>query len=224
MQIKWPEAILFDWDDTLVGSQALIDKALKNTLLQFGIKGWSDEQIKKMAAGSAREYFPEIFQDRTNSAIEFYRNQYRILSINGLQQLEGALTTLNLLLAHKFKPFIAVVSNKQGVLLRHEIDKLGWQNYFNSIVGAGDAIEDKPSIEPLKLALKNSGIDPTCDHVWFIGDSHFDMQAAHNFNCYSILIGEYNIGLLEPYFPHSHVRSHHELQMLLKKISDQIEN
>ena len=55
---------------------------------------------------------------------------------------------------------LAVVSNKQGSIVRREAAHLGWEALFNRLVGAGDAARDKPAVEPVQLALQDSGVAP----------------------------------------------------------------
>ena len=63
---------------------------------------------------------------------------------------------------------LAVVSNKQGMVLREEAERLGWDRYFHRLIGANDAPEDKPSVLPLRMALEGSGIG-LGPEVWFVG-------------------------------------------------------
>jgi phosphoglycolate phosphatase len=217
MQIQQPKAILFDFDDTLVSTQELIYEAVERTMAEFGLEPLARDELKKWAVKSAKDYFPKFFKEQTPEAIEFYRQQYYSLTGGMLKPMLGAIETLSFLLDHKLKPYTALVSNKAGPLLRTEVTKLGWDKFFNKIVGAGDAMQDKPSIEPLKLALLGSDIDPRHDHVWFVGDSHVDMEAANKFSCLSVLIREeYEPEWFRPYLPHLHVRDHSELLNKIK--------
>ena len=50
-----------------------------------------------------------------------------------------------------------VVSNKAGAFLRREVTYLGWNRFFGPVVGAGDAVADKPAPAPLLLALQQDG-------------------------------------------------------------------
>ena len=75
--------------------------------------------------------------------------------------------------------YLAVVSNKAGGYLRAEAQRLGWDKYFGSIIGATDAEQDKPAIAPVQMALNGSGIEAGSD-VWFAGDGAIDVQCAIN--------------------------------------------
>ena len=67
---------------------------------------------------------------------------------------------------------------------------MGWLEYFEIFIGAGDAHEDKPSDAPLKLAIEESGIKAEKQDIWFIGDTENDMLCAKTFGCHSVLVIE----------------------------------
>ena len=85
--------------------------------------------------------------------------------------------------------YLGVVSNKTGSYLRREAAHLGWTDFFGRLIGANDAARDKPAIEPVALALADSGVDPGPD-VWFVGDTAIDMLCARNAGCFAVLVGD----------------------------------
>jgi phosphoglycolate phosphatase len=84
--------------------------------------------------------------------------------------------------------YLGVVSNKRGDLLRREADHLGWTPHFGRLVGAGDAVRDKPDPAPVAMALRPAGIAPGRE-VWFVGDTGIDMACARNAGCIPVLVG-----------------------------------
>ena len=84
---------------------------------------------------------------------------------------------------------MAIVSNKEGGLLRREVAHLGWSGRFGAVVGAGDASADKPHAAPIWHALAMIGVNPGRD-VWYVGDTGSDMQAAHAAGCLAVLVGD----------------------------------
>ena len=83
----------------------------------------------------------------------------------------------------------AVISNKQGPLLRAEAAHLGWAAQFRILLGAGDAEADKPHPAPFRLALPAIGLEAG-PAVWYVGDTALDMQAARNAGCTAVLLGD----------------------------------
>ena len=82
-----------------------------------------------------------------------------------------------------------LVSNKIGATLRLEANKLGIDDYFFAIIGAGDAYYDKPDPAPLQLALLGSDLDIKQDEIWFVGDTIADVECAYNAGCTPIVYG-----------------------------------
>jgi phosphoglycolate phosphatase len=181
-----PQAILFDWDNTLVDSWATIHEALNAVMTAMGKPSWSLQQTKERVRLSLRESFPIHFGDRWEEARRIYLDAFRAIHLTRLNPLPGRGELLQGLSAAGI--FLAVVSNKTGALLRREAEELGWSGLFGSVVGAGDAAADKPDAAPVALALAPSGIDAS-ETVWLVGDTDVDMVCAHNSGCVPVLLG-----------------------------------
>lgn len=189
--ISKPEAILFDWDDTLIHSLDIIHRSLATTFTKMGLRPYSKSETKYRVHRSMREEFPELFGKRWQEAADIYlgeikKNKSSVMPIEGAEQILEHLKKFDEL-------YVAVVSNKSSEMLNKEIDELGWRHYFSNIVGAGDAELDKPSPYPVKLALTGSDLEINKNHMWFIGDSITDMECAHNSSCAAILYGEHDV-------------------------------
>ncbi len=180
-----PRAVIFDWDDTLVDNWDTAVKSLNAALVAMGMEPWSEEEARRRSGPSARDLFTALFGDRWQEADKVFYDTFTQLVMTNLHIHENAEDILKLLTDHDI--YLAVVSNKRGPLLRKEVGYACFTQYFNSVVGAGDAESDKPHAAPVLLALRDSGIEPGPD-VWFIGDSHTDMQCALNAGCTPVLI------------------------------------
>ena len=180
-----PNAILFDWDNTLVDSWHSSFEALNTTLSAMGHPAWSEEEARCRGGGSARELFPVLFGDAWQEAEKIYYDAFNKVFLKNLRVMDGAPELLDQLREHNLA--MAIVSNKRGNLLRAEIAHLGWQDYFSSVIGAGDAARDKPSADPALMALREMGLSAGKD-IWFIGDSLTDMACAHKSGCLPVLV------------------------------------
>jgi phosphoglycolate phosphatase len=180
-----PQAILFDWDNTLVDSWATIHEALNAVLAAMEKPLWSLPETKKRVRLSLRESFPLHFGDRWEEARQVYLEVFRAIHLDRLKALPGRGELLRGLFREGI--FLGVVSNKTGSLLRREAEWIGWSALFGSIVGAGDAAIDKPDAAPVALALKRGDITAS-ETVWFVGDTDVDMECAHNSGCVPVLL------------------------------------
>lgn len=186
MTLPPPRAILFDWDNTLVDSWTVIHHAMTATFEALGRRPWSLEECRQKVRKSARDSFPELFGERADEATAVFYRTYEADHLAKLTPLPGAEAMLEALAAAG-DVRLGVVSNKRGNLLRLEAAELGWDRYFDSVVGAFDAARDKPAPEVVDFALAGSGL-AAGPQVWFVGDTDIDILCAHNSGCVPVLL------------------------------------
>ena len=181
-----PVAILWDWDNTLVDGWAAIEAGLNATFRAFAMPEWDRATVLARVRGSLRDTFPGMFGAEWERARDMFYEEVRARHLTVLDPMPGAEEALAA--AARIGPQ-AVVSNKQGPLLRAEATHLGWDRHFGALVGAGDAARDKPDAAPLLMALDALGIRAS-DTVWYVGDTALDMQAARAAGCRAVLLGD----------------------------------
>lgn len=185
-----PKAVLFDWDNTLVNTWPIIHSALHNTFVDMGHEPWTLETTKKNVRKSMRDAFPEIFGEQWEQAGSIYQRYYQATHLERLEALPQAEDVLKWVREQGL--FSAVVSNKKGYNLRKELAHLGWDHYFDAVVGSDDAARDKPDPAPVILALVSANLSPG-PQIWFVGDSIIDLECAQNTGCVPVLYGEVDI-------------------------------
>lgn len=180
-----PACILWDWDNTLVDGWAAIQHGLNVTFREFGMPEWDRETVLARVRGSLRDTFPGMFGAEWERARDIFYAAVRSCHLDVLSPLPGAAAAIAA--AGRLGPQ-AVISNKQGPLLRAEAAHLGWAAHFAALVGAGDAKADKPDPAPFRLALAACGT-PGDAVIWYVGDTAMDMQAARGAGCVAVLVG-----------------------------------
>jgi phosphoglycolate phosphatase len=208
-----PSAILFDWDNTLVDNWDAIGDALNATLVAFGHAPWTEAETRERVRRSLRDSFPAMFGERWEEARDLFYARFTACHLTTLKALPGAGELLEAMEAMGL--YLGVVSNKHGDLLRREAAHLGWTGRFRRLVGAGDAVADKPDPAPVTLALEGSGI-ASGGTVWFVGDAGIDLACAKNAGCVGVLIGQADINAKEfqGLEPDWHVEDFAELRAL----------
>ena len=181
-----PRAILFDWDNTLVDSWAVIHHAMTAAFEALGQRPWTLEETRQNVRQSARDAFPRLFGERAAEATEVFYRTYEADHLSQLRALPGAEEMLAALAATD-DLLLGVVSNKRGDILRLEAAALRWDRYFGPVVGATDAARDKPSPKVVDFALGGSGI-AAGPAVWFVGDTDIDIRCARNAGCTAVLL------------------------------------
>ena len=182
-----PRAAIFDWDNTLIDSWAIIHDSMNVTLEAMGYPLWTYDETIARVRRSLREAFPEMFGERWEEARDIFYGRFRAIHLDALKALPGAESLLARLAGQGI--WLGIVSNKNGDHLRQETRHLGWDRYFGRIVGATDAPRDKPAPEPVHMALNGSGVQPGAE-VWFVGDTAIDMECAKNSGCVPVLVRE----------------------------------
>jgi phosphoglycolate phosphatase len=188
--MRRPRAILFDWDNTLVDSWAVIHEALVVTFKAMGHVPWTLEETKQRVRHSLRDAFPPLFGERWEEARKLYLDAFSAIHLERLTALAGAEALLEALADDGY--YLAVVSNKTGRFLRREADHLDWSRHFRAMVGAGDARADKPDPAVIEAALSGSGIEPAA--AWLVGDTALDLECAVAGGCVPVLISLEDLG------------------------------
>ncbi len=170
-----PQAILFDWDNTLVDAWSLIYKATHNTFVKYGKKPWSFEETKINVHRSLKEIMPILFPTNYEEAGKFYKNSYAEL-MHEIRPLPHAVEALEMLNEQNIK--CAIISNKTVDYVFQEAETLKISHLFSSIMGSGSIDVDKPNPKTVYETLKRINIANT-EKVWFVGDSVSDMEVAY---------------------------------------------
>lgn len=178
--IRPPKAVFFDWDGTLVDSLAFLEAAHDHILSVFEKParelGWFGAKY----FGQPREFiYTDIYQEKSEEAKPLFEAYVRENHIGALEPMDGAEEMLKAIHAQNIP--MGVVTNKVREFVGPEIEHFGWGKYFQSLVGASEAEEDKPSAAPLHLAIDRAALNALdIADVWYVGDTRADMQCASN--------------------------------------------
>ncbi len=184
--ISLPEAVLLDWDGTLVDSYDFLKSAHNYVRHKHGYEIWDDETFKQVMRRSTREAFADLYGEQAeqikDSLITYVDENY----IHSLMIMDGAEDLLKTLKNSGLRA--GVVSNKRHERLENDIRHLGWDKYIDVVVGAGAARLDKPAPDPILLALEKIRIAPSLVNVWYAGDTATDMESAQAAGVTKILL------------------------------------
>jgi phosphoglycolate phosphatase len=186
MTSSFPSALFLDWDGTLIDSYALLESAHNHTRQTLG--------FGPLPQGSFAHYFGKprdllynaLYPGKFEEAKAEFERYYKANHLSGIRVLPGVQRLLDFALEEGI--VCGVVTNKKADFIREEISHLGWDLYFAAVVGAGDAIADKPSPAPLQLAIEISGVTYPKSSIWMVGDTENDLLCASRAGCKSVLI------------------------------------
>ena len=172
------KAIIFDWDGTLVDTCGLILDAHNHVREAMGHDKWTSEEFVGQSSKSAREYYPIMYKERSDEAMDILKKYVRDNHLKSLEPMEHAKEALN-----GIKHPMGIVSNKTHEFLQIEIDHLGWRGHFETAIGAGHADKDKPHTAPMLMAINGLKGDLSPQDILYIGDTETDLLTAQNMGC-----------------------------------------
>ncbi len=181
------KAIIFDWDGTLVDTCGLILKAHNFVRETFGEAVWTMEDFLGTASKSAREYYPEVYGERSDEAQTVLYDFVEKHHIDMMKPMDNAKALIDFI-KNETDMHIGVVSNKRHKTLLKEAQHLGWHDHFDCFIGAGIAAKDKPSPDPLLMGMADISEVLRPDNVLYIGDTETDLLTAKNTGCDIVFI------------------------------------
>lgn len=163
----------------------MLVSAINETLAILGMPTLSDEQAYNSTSMTPDQTFKYLFGDRAVEAKEKFYGILRNYPMDELQPLDGVTEFLSHCKNSGYT--MGVVSNKNGPMLRQEVNHLQFDGYFSVVIGAGDSSDAKPNPAPAIAALDQLGRQAGHD-VWFIGDNLVDWQCANAAGCQAVRI------------------------------------
>jgi phosphoglycolate phosphatase len=131
-----------------------------------------------------------VGKERLAAALPIYRAYWDATMLDDVKLLPGSRELLWTLHARGAKQ--AVFTNKLGSSSRYICEHLGIAAVLDGVFGAKDTQWLKPAKEFSAYALARLGGEP--ESTLLVGDSPYDVQAAHNggFPCWAVTTGTHN--------------------------------
>jgi phosphoglycolate phosphatase len=168
---------VFDFDGTLVDSEACIRQSIEQALADHGmptslsvLKEW----IGLPLATIIRSACGDADAARVASIISAYRVHYAALDPAMTFPFPGIPELLQQLTAAGVR--LALATNKHTTPARATLDRLDHAHYFAAIVGADQVAKPKPEPDILLRVLEITGIP--AHETLMIGDATVDLQMA----------------------------------------------
>lgn len=180
--------LLLDLDGTLVDAFTTIHRSYMHVLPQFGLPAPTMEQVRRAVGGglenAMRNFLPEA---QIAEAVQRHIAHTESILLEDVTLLPGALELLRA--EHAAGTKLAVFTNKRGEHARKICAHLGMTPYLDGVFG----VKDTPWLKPMpEFAAHVLGkLDGRPGQTLLIGDSPFDVKAAHNggFACWCVTTG-----------------------------------
>lgn len=201
MEMERPDAVLLDWDGTLVDSYAFLKAAHNHVRAALGKPVWSDGEYMEALRYSTRELYPKLYSGRADEAMKILQDYMNENHLAALTPADGAAELLEGLRTAGIPA--GIISNKRHERLLAEINHLGWSGYFRVAVGAGFTERDKPAPDMMAYALGFLGLKTDPRRILYAGDMRTDLEFARNAGVGAVFLrhGMGEAGLVEEFSP-----------------------
>lgn len=170
------QSLLFDLDGTLLDHFTCLARCYEHVLAEFKQPIPTRDQIRRAVGGSVEltmaRFVPEEIHKK---ACARWKEYLKEILCEDAYIMPGGLPLIQAL--HSQGKQLAVFTNKVGDHSRTLCDHLELSRYMDAIVGADDTPYRKPQKEFSEYMLQRLNADPATTAL--IGDSPFDIQAAH---------------------------------------------
>ena len=174
------EAVLYDWDGTLVDSAEASFRCYEETFASYGIRFDRDAYAATYSPNWHRTYVAVgLPEDRWAEADARWVEGYCRRSI---PLVEGAREAIARVAAAGLAQGL-VTSGDRGRVER-ELAAHGIAGHFGAVVCGSDAVEKKPHPQALLLALGRMGVPPA--RAAYVGDSPEDVEMARRAGALSV--------------------------------------
>ncbi len=168
-----PEAIIFDFDGTLVDSERITYEIVSPIVSKYLGRVFTEDEVNSLRGVVWKETFRKWFPDRherLNREISA-----RWATVNPVLPMYPGVSNMLASLKHR-GVHMGIASSRERGLLVENLRMLSIDSYFEAVVGQEDTQMHKPNPEPLLLALSGMGVDgATCI---YIGDQATDIRAS----------------------------------------------
>ena len=198
---RWPRAILFDLDGTLIDSAPDLCASVNDLLAQDSLPPLSREAVRGMIGHGVRKLVERAyaFSGRTLPTIIGTPMQGETLdgATDRMMEIYGRQLTRHTTLMpgamemvvayHMAGVKIGVVTNKPEAFTREILGHFGLLALVDVVVGGDTGPLRKPAPDMLEHALLQVGVSPL--HALMVGDSPADTDAARAAGVASIAVG-----------------------------------
>lgn len=173
------QLLVFDWDGTLMDSQARIVACLQSAAVDLEITTPDSHQARDVIGLGLLEAVAQLFPDQDAAMhqrlADRYREHFLVLNQSRSELFPQAREVLHELAEKEYLMAVATGKSRRG--LKRELEESGLEPLFHSTRCADEA-HSKPHPQMLNDILDELGIAP--HDALVIGDTEYDMQMASN--------------------------------------------
>ena len=171
------QCIVFDWDGTLMDSEAQIVHCLHMAIADLGLEPMDDDTVKNIIGLGLRESIDTLVPGRDagfhRAFVEAYREHW--FAHEGSDLFAGAREVLDLLKSNGIHLGIATGKARRGLI--RVLSETGLHDFFDA-TRCSDETVSKPHPQMLLEVMQELSVAP--GRTVMVGDTEYDMEMATN--------------------------------------------
>ena len=180
--------IVFDWDGTLMDSEARIVASMQAAVGEAGLAPLPTEQVRDIIGlgllEAVQTLLPAQAPDTHGRVVGHYRRHYLRSQGTPTPLFPGAAAVIRELTRRDYLLAVATGKSRRG--LDRSLHDTGMTSYFHATRCADEAFS-KPHPEMLLQIMDELGTMP--EETLMIGDTEYDMQLAANAGAHALAVG-----------------------------------
>lgn len=178
-------AIIFDFDGTIINTNALIEKGLNYFSMLYRNCYFTAEEINQITGKTLEDQMAFISPDNAQDLVKEFRDWYKQHHNNEVSAFPGMIQLLQFLKKLEIK--LAIVTNNSRESLDMGLKHLEIETIFDFTITRDDVSETKPNPEGLLKALNTLDVAPR--EALYVGDTGNDIKAAKSAGVPSVMVG-----------------------------------
>lgn len=178
--------LVFDWDGTLMDSEAQIVTCMQAAIVDLSLEPRSADQVKNIIGLGLHEAVTALYPQADDSLVVAMADRYRDHWLAGYQQsplFPGVEETLQFLKGEGFQLAVATGKGRRG--LDKVLSETGLTALFDA-TRCSDETRSKP--HPLMLEQIMSELRIAPEQTLMIGDTEYDMEMACNAQAHPVAV------------------------------------
>jgi len=181
------QLIVFDWDGTLIDSEARIVNCMRAAISDMQLATRSLEQIRNIIGLGLQEALSTLYPDHDpviyQGLVDRYRHHFLVQDETPSALFEGIEDLLEVLRTRGH--YLAIATGKGRKGLDKSLNETGLKRYFD-YTRCADETHSKPHPQMLEEIMDRLGVLP--QETLMIGDTEYDLQMANNAGSSSLAV------------------------------------
>jgi len=181
------QLLVFDWDGTLMDSEARIIGCLAQTIGDLDLPMRERSQMKDIIGLGLPEAIGTLYPDADAGLVRRFTDRYRYHFLSDhhapTQLFAGVLETLRNLAAQGY--YLAVATGKGRRGLDRSLQETGCHELFD-VTRCADETRSKPHPQMLHEIMEV--LDVPAERTVMIGDTEYDLQMARNAGAHALAV------------------------------------